>query len=92
LTDEEVSHVRSNLMDKAIDAPSLSRVVPSDPANSFLMRKLDGCFTDIQSLCVVAPAESNNKCGDVMPKTGDRLDASDRDLIRSWIQEGALEN
>jgi len=53
--------------------PSLTRVVPGDPDNSFIIHKLEGT----QSL------------GDRMPDGGPYLQQSTIDVIRQWIANGA---
>lgn len=52
------------------------RVVPGDPANSYLVQKLEGV-----SLC----------SGTQMPKTGS-IPASDITTIKAWICNGAPNN
>jgi hypothetical protein len=71
--------------------PSMQLVKPGDPANSFLMRKIDGCFTDIQSMCT--PLEPDvGPCGEGMPAGSEPLSAEERDLFRRWIAQGAQNN
>ncbi len=53
-----------------------TRVSPGDPANSFLMHKLDG----------------TQDCGSRMPFGQAQLPAATRDAIRAWIQGGGLKN
>lgn len=74
--------------------PSMQIVKPGDPANSFLMRKMDGCFTDIQSMCTALepPLPGDGPCGAQMPQKADPLEADERDLIRRWIAQGAKNN
>ena len=69
--------------------PTMPIVDPGKPWNSFLMRKLDGCFTDIAGQCTpigTAPPP----CGTGMPSPGDPLLPPDeRDIVRRWIFQGA---
>jgi hypothetical protein len=50
------------------------RVVPGDPAASYLIAKLTGV-----GMC----------SGSVMPKTGGELSSAQIDIIRAWIGAGA---
>jgi hypothetical protein len=50
------------------------RVVPGDPAASYLLNKLTGV-----GMC----------SGSVMPKAGSELSAAQIDVIRAWIGSGA---
>lgn len=59
----------------AAQAAGVVRVVPGDPAASFLVRKLEGDL---------APGE-----GDRMPQVGAALPAKQLDLVRRWITAGA---
>jgi hypothetical protein len=70
---------------------SVLRVKPSDPQNSFLMMKLDGCFEGISAGCQpLTGAKTSNPCGDRMPQ-GAELAATERDEVRRWIAQGALD-
>ena len=52
----------------------MMRVKPGDPENSFLMRKIDGCFEGLRGCMVQSGAISTNPCGDRMPRSaGARL-------------------
>jgi hypothetical protein len=68
--------------------PTMPIVDPGKPWNSFLMRKMDGCFTDIASTCTPI-GDGPPPCGDEMPATADVLPAAERDLVRRWIFQGA---
>lgn len=57
--------------------PSLMRVKPGDPDNSYLMRKLAGV---------------SGITGSRMPQGGPFLSAQDLQLVRSWISQGAPNN
>ncbi len=54
--------------------PNLFRIAPSDPENSYLVRKIFP-FTDIT--------------GEHMPQTGSITDAQ-RQLVKQWVAQGAL--
>ena len=55
------------------EVPSLLRVSPGDPDNSYLIQKLEGTAAE----------------GARMPLGGDPLPQSDIDTIRQWITDGA---
>ncbi len=74
-------------------APSLALVKPSDPAQSFLMLKVDGCQNAAGLACTPQPkAKSGTPCGDRMPQSSGVLCHEDRDLVRRWIAQGAPSN
>lgn len=57
----------------SVEAPSLKRVAPGDPANSYVVHKVEGTQT----------------AGSRMPLGGPFLSQENIDLIRAWIQGGA---
>lgn len=66
----------ANLVDvSSREIPALLRVKPNDPANSYLIRKLEGA-ADIQ--------------GSRMPLGGPFLDQATIDLVKTWIAGGAM--
>jgi len=65
--------------------PTMKRVVPGDPGNSFLMHKLT------TSLCALHKDCTAGSCGDVMPQGSDPLPKEDFATIETWIREGAAE-
>jgi len=70
---------------------SVLRVKPSDPQNSFMMMKFDSCFEGVSAGCQpLTGAKTSNPCGDRMPQGGE-LDATERDEVRRWIAQGALD-
>jgi hypothetical protein len=71
--------------------PQMDNVKAGDPANSFLMHKLDGDQCTLASAC----AKGNSPypdCGQSMPFSSPLLDPSQRDTIRRWIAQGANNN
>ena len=60
------------------EVPTIKRVAPSDLSSSYLYKKIEGAQT----------------VGEIMPppSTNDVLQASDKNIIMSWITEGALNN
>jgi hypothetical protein len=68
----------TNLVDvPSIEVPALLRVKPNDPANNYLIRKLEGT-AGIQ--------------GSRMPLGGPFLDQATIDLVKAWIASGAPNN
>ncbi len=88
-TDMDIAIIRGGLIDvPSFWEPGMSLVKPSDPENSFLMHKMD--FTLECSDLACADAKD---CGTVMPQGNDKpLDIAERDTIRRWIAQGALDN
>jgi len=66
---------------------TMSFVTPGDPARSYLMHKLDGDQCQFDALC------SGSDCQHSMPSDLEVLiPASERDIIRRWIAQGAQAN
>ena len=64
----------ANLVNRrSVQMPSLNRVTPEDPDNSYLYRKVTG----------------NNIAGDRMPQGSPPLSEDQIRLIRGWIRRGA---
>jgi len=61
-------------------APSLRRVVPSQPERSYLVNKLDGTHLDVGGM------------GRRMPLGQEPLSVLEMDLITGWIRAGARNN
>lgn len=57
----------------SVESPSLARVTPLDPANSYLYRKITGAGIT----------------GDRMPQGGPFLNDAQIKLVRDWIRRGA---
>lgn len=58
-------------------------VTPSDPRQSYLMRKIDGSQCALDTQC------SGGTCQSSMPKNESLLDLPTRDIVRRWIAQGA---
>lgn len=86
-TAADAKAVYAFLVAKSQEAPTVARVVPGDPAGSFLMAKIDG--TQATGFTCVAPYAT---CGASMPQSSSQLDAAKRDVVRAWIQQGAKNN
>ena len=84
--------IHGAILAASVTAPSVARVAPGDPANSFLMMKMDGCQDQVAPCMVQTGAMSNGVCGDLMPQGSSLLDCDERDVIRRWIAQGALLN
>lgn len=85
---QQVIDAVSNVASKT--APAMDLVEPSDPSQSFLMLKMDGCHNDAGLTCKAQPkAKSGAPCGDPMPQGSGVLCAEDRDVVRRWIAQGA---
>jgi hypothetical protein len=74
--------------------PSMDIIKAGDPANSFMMYKLDGAFpttpTTNDVTCSTLTCDITQTCGEAMPAGGSQLAA--RDTIRRWIAQGAQNN
>ncbi len=71
-------HTYANIVDvTSIEDPSLKRVNPGDPDNSYLVRKIQG---------------SPGIVGVQMPASGPHLTQAQIDEVRAWIAAGALNN
>ena len=60
--------------------PSMDRIEPGDPDNSYLVNKIQGTQADVGG------------SGVRMPFGGGALSQSTIDLIREWVNEGAANN
>ncbi|WP_437635893.1 hypothetical protein [Sorangium sp. So ce854] len=87
-TDAQIAAIVAQNVGVASRAPSgMPRIAAGDPANSFLMHKVDGTLT-----CGDLECAPDDACGKTMPAGGDLLPAAERDAIRRWIQQGAKVN
>lgn len=68
------------------ELPTMALVKAGDPKSSYLMRKLDG------DSCLLTADCKDHDCGEAMPRTGDLLPASARDVVRRWIAQGAKDD
>lgn len=76
------SEVRARLLEKA-QLPSMPYVTPSNPEQSWLLRKLEGDFCGVTC---------EGGCGSRMPKSGDPLDPAALKAVATWIAKGAPDN
>lgn len=68
----------------SFQVPRVPRVTPGDPANSYLMIKLEGRMPSVPE-CAAAP----RTCGDPMPQGEAALPAELLAEVRAWIAAGA---
>jgi hypothetical protein len=80
----------------SVDEPSMKVIAAGAPGNSFLMYKLDGDPTNndpgAQVTCSKLSCASSKSCGEAMPQGGPALSADERNTIRKWIAQGAMNN
>lgn len=69
----------------AVKEPDMMIVDPGHPETSFIMYKIDHDLACSRLKCGAA-------CGDPMPQKATQLEKTDRDTVRRWIAQGALNN
>ncbi len=84
----------SDVLTKIVGQPSpengsMDIVKAGDPANSYLMHKLDGDQCQYASTCNATKNPIFSNCGIQMPFNSGVLDQDSRDKIRRWIAQGA---
>ncbi len=73
----------SNIVNVAsIEQPSFLRIKPGDPANSYLVQKIQGSPGITGSRMPQGCGSSSNPC----------LDQATIDLVKAWVSQGALNN
>lgn len=86
-TQQNIDDIFANILDvPAFKEPAMAIVKPGDPAQSFMMYKLDGLLT-----CETLACAATKTCGGAMPE-GPQLPQAERDTIRRWIFQGAQNN
>lgn len=68
---------------KGDELPTMAFVLPGNPRESYLMRKMDA------SQCVLDAQCAGGSCQGSMPKNEASLDLATRDVVRRWIAQGA---
>jgi hypothetical protein len=81
--------VHDSLLSPASTTDDLPRVKPFEPAESFLMLKVQGCQGSVALTCKGAAAQP---CGARMPALSDPLPLASRRMIARWIAAGALQD
>jgi hypothetical protein len=66
----------------SIEQPSVLRIKPNDPANSYLIRKIEGAAGITGSRMPFGCPAPGNPC----------LDQATIDLVKTWVSQGALNN
>jgi hypothetical protein len=74
---------------KAVEAPTADLVNSGDPANSWLMMKVDQAGSTITCAGLCPSSSLANGCGLPMPQGFPQLSAAQRGIIRDWIKGGA---
>lgn len=74
-----------NINKPSSKAPTMLLINPGSPETSFWMHKIDGTLTCADVKCDV-------DCGVAMPKDAAILPQEQRDKVRRWIAQGALDN
>ena len=64
----------------SIELPSMDRIEPGDPDNSYLVHKIQGTQASVGGT------------GERMPLSRDALTEEQIDIIRAWIADGARDN
>lgn len=82
----DAADVRAALLDPSFEVPRLRRVAPRDPANSYLLHKLDDRMSELAECRV---AQTPPVCGVSMPQGEALLTAAQRAAVRAWIAAGA---
>ena len=93
-----VDGVLANLKAPSKTAPEMAIVAPGDEARSFLIAKIHGCQNERGLSCTQQSTSAvrceSNPCGDIMPPVGEEvvITPEQRDLLRRWVAQGALDN
>lgn len=87
----------SDILPKIVGQPSpenppMDTIKAGDPANSYLMHKLDGDQCQYAAACKTTSNPLFANCGIQMPFNSGTLDQDSRDKIRRWIAQGAKAN
>ncbi len=75
---------------KSFADPTMNVVTPGDATKSFLMHKMDGAQMSLAAQCTTGTPSP--PCGTLMPWLGTILPQTQRDTVRSWINQGAKNN
>ena len=76
-------HTFANIVNvPSIEQPTLDRIKPNDPANSYLIQKIEGAATITGSRMPLGCGAVSNPC----------LDQANIDLVKTWVSQGALNN
>ena len=78
----DIDAIFATIYDASVKEPNMKIVTPNDPANSFLMHKMDNSLKCETLTC-------GGNCGGSMPLGGAILAQDQRDTVRRWIAQGA---
>ena len=84
--------IQSIVGKSALENKNMEIVKAGDPANSYLMHKIDGDQCQYAATCNATGNPIYNECGVQMPFNSGVLDPGTRDNIRRWIAQGAQNN
>jgi hypothetical protein len=93
-----VTSIVTALKGQSKTAPTMKIVEAGNEALSFLIAKIHGCENDRALACTQQSAMlircTTSPCGDVMPPVGEplALTADQKNTIRRWVAQGALDN
>ena len=80
--------IKMGLVGVASGDSDLKYVVANDPANSWLMRKIEGTHTAACGNTCKGDTKAG-PCGESMPNGGELLASGDIEKVRAWIKSGA---
>jgi hypothetical protein len=81
----DVAAILAVLVGQTSPSSSLALVEPGQPERSYLMHKVDGSLG-------CSAADCGDRCGKAMPDPGSLLPLEERNAMRDWIVQGALDN
>jgi hypothetical protein len=93
-----VSSVVAALKAPSKTAPAMPIVTPGDEDASFLIAKIHGCQNERGLACTqqstLAVRCKSSPCGDIMQPVGEQvtLSTDQKNVIRRWVAQGALDN
>jgi hypothetical protein len=82
---------------RSAEVPDMDLIAPGDPANSYLMHKMDDDQCTLTAECNMGALGSKYpNCGNAMPPVAasspPKLSVATRDIVRAWIHQGAKNN
>lgn len=81
----DIAAIRAVLIGQKSPSSALSLIEPGRPEDSYVMHKVDGSLDCGRAAC-------GDLCGQAMPDPNGLLPRTDRDALRDWIAQGALDN
>ncbi len=84
-TAAEIQAILGGIVNQAaVEEPDMNVIKAGDPAHSYLLQKVDGLG------CPTLQCVAAGECGAPMPLGAPQLSEDDRDLIRRWVAQGAM--